>query len=70
MFTFANSRKHYRFTLVQDLCEEHGFNSCTCNNNYFNPNVNETPFHLYKYNRLQKKCRYIKYGFLKVIICL
>ena len=64
MFTYGNNQKHYRFTLVQDLCEEHGISACKCNDNYFNPN-GEEPFKIYTYNMLKDKMQVQKIWFLE-----
>ena len=64
-FSFGNDQKHYRFTLVHDLCEEHRFTICKCNDNYFNPNVNEEPFRLFVYNKLKGEMQVQKIWFLE-----
>ena len=65
MFTYGNSQKHYRFTLVHDPCEEHGFD-CKCKDKYFNPAGNEEPFfRLYVYNRLKSRMQVQKIWFLE-----
>lgn len=63
IFTLGNNIKHYRFTLVQELCEEHLLNICNCNDHYFNPN-GEEPFKIFVNNKIERRMQLHKIWFV------